>query len=166
MEKKTKNKRFLKSSRRATKSMAKVGKKSVKAKVTKRVQHTPKAVKANDKKVEPRHSTMKNSTFRASFVSFGDGYSVIKEDCNDYFVCNKCYKDDSIIFTFDAAYEAGFKCGSCGGKFDMINKNDAMELINQDRQKQEAALLSLRASAENQSINMALPLPQQKKQFK
>ena len=36
MEKKTKNKRFLKSSRRATKSMVKVGKKSVKAKVTKR----------------------------------------------------------------------------------------------------------------------------------
>ena len=60
MEKKTKNKRFLKSSRRATKSMAKVGKKSVKAKVTKRVQHTPKAVKVNDKKVELRHSTMKN----------------------------------------------------------------------------------------------------------
>ena len=288
MEKKTKNKRFLKSSRRATKSMAKVGKKSVKAKVTKRVQHTPKAVKVNDKKVELRHSTMKNVQIKpknvlrnaekpvqkregkvnnyipspketkealnvlfandfavdylkknvnksaldvlsllqspntdeaiamqldmkvnsvrrilnimqgygitnyyvakntngwlsfawyvntgkiSSFFDYiksmkGDEYSVIKEDCNDYFVCNKCYKDDSIIFTFDAAYEAGFKCGSCGGKFDMINKNDAMELINQDRQKQEAALLSLRASAENQSINMALPLPQQKKQFK
>ena len=48
----------------------------------------------------------------------------------------------------------------------MISKEEAMELINQDRQKQEAALMSLRASVENQSINMALPQPQQKKQFK
>ena len=96
----------------------------------------------------------------------GDEYSVIKEDCNDYFVCKKCYKEDSIIFTFDAAYEAGFKCGSCGDKFAMISKEEAMELINQDRQKQEAALLGLKAGTENQPINMALPQPQQKKQFK
>jgi transcription initiation factor IIE alpha subunit len=288
MEKKTKNKRFLKSGKRATKSMVKGDKKRVKAKVAKHVQHTPKAVKTRDRLAQLRHSATKkvqikqktvqknaekpvqkregkvnkyipspketkealnilfandfavdylkknvnksaldvlsllqspntdeaiamqldmkvNSVRRilnimqgygitnyyvakntngwlsfawyvntgkiSSFFDYiksmkGDEYSVIKEDCNDYFVCKKCYKDDSIIFTFDAAYEAGFKCGSCGEKFDMISKEEAMELINQDRQKQEAALLSLRASAENQSINMALPQPQQKKQFK
>ncbi len=280
MEKKTKNKRFLKSGKRATKSIVKGDKNRVKAKVAKHAQHTPKAVKTKDRLAQPRHSATKkvqikqkmvqkreekankyipspketkealnilfandfavdylkknvnksaldvlsllqspntdesiamqldmkvnsvrrilnimqgygitnyyvakntngwlsfawyiNTSKISSFFDYiksmrGDEYSVIKEDCNDYFVCKKCYKDDSIIFTFDAAYEAGFRCGSCGEKFDMISKEEAMELINQDRQKQEAALMSLRASAENQSINMALPQPQQKKQFK
>ncbi|MGC8537809.1 MAG: hypothetical protein ACP5MZ_02375 [Candidatus Micrarchaeia archaeon] len=289
MEKKTKNKRFLRSGKRATKGMVKGGKKSAIAKITKHAQHRPKMVKTNSRKAQPRHSAVKkvqqikpktvqknaeklvqkreervnkyipspketkealnilfandfavdylkknvnksaldvlsllqspntdeaiamqlgmkvnsvrrvlnimqgygitnyyvakntngwlsfawyiNTSKISSFFDYiksmkGDEYSVIKEDCNDYFVCKKCYKDDSIIFTFDAAYEAGFKCGSCGEKFDMISKEEAMELINQDRQKQEAALLSLRSAAESQSINMALPQPQQKKPFK
>ncbi|EQD62496.1 Transcription factor TFIIE, alpha subunit [mine drainage metagenome] len=81
----------------------------------------------------------------------GDEYSAIKDDCNDYFVCKKCYADDNIIFTFDAAYEAGFKCGACGSKFDMISKDEAMALINQDKQKQEAALASMQQAGSNES---------------
>ncbi len=58
----------------------------------------------------------------------GDG-AVIRDDCNDYFLCNSCYKSDKMIFTFDSAYEAGFKCGVCGTKFSMINKEEAQKLV-------------------------------------
>lgn len=93
----------------------------------------------------------------------GDEYSIIKEDCNDYFICKKCYSEDSLIFTFDAAYEAGFRCASCGGKFDMIGKEEARGLITLDRQKQESALLNLKTDADEPKADMSLPLQQQKK---
>ncbi len=54
---------------------------------------------------------------------------VIKDDCNDYFVCNKCYSDTKLIFAFDAAYEAGFRCKACGGRFKMITKDEAVNLV-------------------------------------
>ena len=90
----------------------------------------------------------------------GDEYSIIKDNCNDYFVCKKCYNDDNIIFTFDAAYETGFKCASCGNKFEMINKEEATALINQDKQRQDAALQDLRLATSDQRINRALPSQQ------
>lgn len=54
---------------------------------------------------------------------------VIKDDCNDYFVCSKCYGDTKLIFAFDAAYEAGFRCKACGGKFKMIDRSEAENLV-------------------------------------
>lgn len=54
---------------------------------------------------------------------------VIKDDCNDYFVCGKCYNETRLIFAFDAAYEAGFRCKACGGKFKMIDRNEAEGLV-------------------------------------
>lgn len=54
---------------------------------------------------------------------------IITDNCNDYFVCGKCYDGTKMIFDFDAAFEAKFKCSSCGGKFKMINKQDAEQLI-------------------------------------
>ncbi len=52
----------------------------------------------------------------------------VTEDCNDYFVCDKCYDKDKLIFQFDAAFESGFKCSICGSKFKRINKEDAKKL--------------------------------------
>ncbi len=53
---------------------------------------------------------------------------VINSECNDYFVCNSCYVDNKLIFTFDAAFESNFKCASCGNGLFMINKNAASKL--------------------------------------
>ncbi len=54
---------------------------------------------------------------------------VIRDDCNDYFICGKCYKDDRLIFTFEAAFEAKFRCSICGSKFDMVGKDEAERLV-------------------------------------
>ncbi len=58
---------------------------------------------------------------------------VIKDDCNDYFVCGTCYKNDKLLFTFDAAYEAGFKCGSCGSKFNRISREEAQVMVEKSK---------------------------------
>ena len=54
--------------------------------------------------------------------------STIKDGCNDYFICDKCYKDSKMIFTFDAAYEANFKC-SCNKLMVRKSKDDIEEIL-------------------------------------
>ncbi len=58
--------------------------------------------------------------------------SIVTDGCNDYFVCNGCYPKDRLIFTFDAAYEASFRC-SCGQKFARIGKDVAEKMSVGDR---------------------------------
>ncbi len=58
----------------------------------------------------------------------GNGNSIINDECNDYFVCRKCYDTDKLIFTFDSAYESGFRC-SCGGTLERIGKAEAEKLM-------------------------------------
>ncbi len=61
--------------------------------------------------------------------------SMIEENCNDYFVCNSCYNDNKLIFTFDAAYEAGFSCNACGKNLDRLGgKNDVERLLDESAQ--------------------------------
>ncbi len=53
---------------------------------------------------------------------------ILTDECNDYFICNKCYKENKLILTFDAAYELGFKC-VCNNKLIRISKDKANKLI-------------------------------------
>ena len=55
---------------------------------------------------------------------------ILKDDCNDYFICNSCYNETKFIFTFDAAFEAGFKCNSCGKPLNQVDKSKVTELLN------------------------------------
>ncbi len=59
--------------------------------------------------------------------------TVITDECNDYFICNACYPKDRLIFTFDAAFEAQFKCSGCGQKFAMLNRDGAADLMREVR---------------------------------
>lgn len=52
------------------------------------------------------------------------GRERLPEKCNDFFVCGSCYDKQHIVFPFDVAYEAGFKC-SCGRRFEMVSRADA-----------------------------------------
>ena len=56
--------------------------------------------------------------------------SVVTNECNDYFMCNGCYPKEKLIFTFDAAYEAAFRC-TCGQKFARITKDAAESLTTE-----------------------------------
>ena len=75
-------------------------------------------------------NTNKILSFFNYIESMSNKEVVIKEDCNDYFICKKCYTEDKLIFTFDAAYEASFKCVVCNKNFDMITKEEAKNLVN------------------------------------
>jgi transcription factor E len=61
----------------------------------------------------------------------------IREDCNDYFVCDKCYDQTKLVFTFESAFEDNFKCGVCGTGLRMLDKSQASELIGAEQRKQE-----------------------------
>lgn len=52
----------------------------------------------------------------------------IDEKCNDYFVCSYCYNENRMIFNFDSAFEADFKCVNCGGPMIRISKLQAIDL--------------------------------------
>lgn len=56
---------------------------------------------------------------------------IISNDCNDYFICNRCYDKTKLIFTFDAAFEENFKCGSCGAGLAMVDKDGAANLVRE-----------------------------------
>ena len=60
--------------------------------------------------------------------SMDSGKEVADENCNDYFVCGGCYKNDKFIYTFDAAFEAGFKC-NCGNSLDRVDNERVEELL-------------------------------------
>lgn len=55
--------------------------------------------------------------------------SVINDECNDYFICKTCYEKDKVVFTFDAAFENGFKCNVCKSDFVRMDKEEAKKLI-------------------------------------
>jgi transcription initiation factor IIE alpha subunit len=55
---------------------------------------------------------------------------VVKDNCNDYFICKNCYESNKLIFTFDAAYEAGFRC-TCNGMLTRIGREEADRLVKE-----------------------------------
>lgn len=55
--------------------------------------------------------------------------SIINSNCNDYFMCDNCYKNDKLLYTFDAAFESSFKCG-CGKNLARMDKTEAETVIN------------------------------------
>ncbi len=69
--------------------------------------------------------------------------SVINDECNDYFVCKTCYEKDKVVFTFDAAFENGFKCNICKSDFVRMDREEARKLIYPEAEitKKEEALM-------------------------
>jgi transcription factor E len=87
-----------------------------------------------------------------SFLEYAEGLENRKPltltDCNDYFICNDCYSQNGLIFTFDAAFEGNFKCGVCGSGLEMIGKEKALELTeskNNQETREPADELSVEA---------------------
>jgi transcription initiation factor TFIIE subunit alpha len=56
--------------------------------------------------------------------------SIVNDACNDYFVCEGCYKSDRFVFTFDSAFENNFKCNNCGKNLNRMNREEAEGLIS------------------------------------
>ncbi len=75
-----------------------------------------------------------NTNKLAPFLEYIDSMekdkSIISEMCNDYFICQNCYKSDKFIFTFDSAFENSFKCTNCGKGLNRMNKDEIFTLTN------------------------------------
>jgi transcription initiation factor IIE alpha subunit len=75
-----------------------------------------------------------NTNKLGPFLEYIDGMemekSIVSEGCNDYFVCDNCYKTDRLVFTFDSAFESNFKCSSCNRNLNRMNKEEVTTLMN------------------------------------
>jgi transcription initiation factor IIE alpha subunit len=55
--------------------------------------------------------------------------TITNSNCNDYFLCDNCYKTDKLLYTFDAAFESSFRC-PCGKSLARMDKEEAETIIN------------------------------------
>lgn len=55
--------------------------------------------------------------------------TALPENCNDYYVCGKCYTKTKHVYPFEVGYEMNFKCDSCGSYFERKSKEDIEKLI-------------------------------------
>ncbi len=71
----------------------------------------------------------KKASFFTNYVNNGPlKTEVVTEGCNDYFVCDRCYKENKLILTFDAAYESNFKC-VCEKNLSQVTKDQVGIMI-------------------------------------
>ncbi|MCL4411326.1 hypothetical protein M1329_00075 [Candidatus Marsarchaeota archaeon] len=74
---------------------------------------------------------------------------VVKDNCNDYFICKNCYDDNKLIFTFDAAYEARFRC-TCNGMLTRIDRIEADRLVREANEQISAESAQKLAGADDE----------------
>jgi transcription factor E len=55
----------------------------------------------------------------------------LQDNCNDFFFCKACYAEQKVIFPFDTAFEASFKCGECGKPLSGLNREETQTLVYQ-----------------------------------
>jgi len=55
----------------------------------------------------------------------------LPEDCDDFFVCEKCYPTNKIVLPFDAAFEKSFKCPECGRPLKRLSKEEVKGLFSE-----------------------------------
>ena len=71
----------------------------------------------------------KKAGFFTDYINSGElKTDIVTDSCNDYFVCDKCYKENRLILTFDAAYESNFKC-VCEKNLSQVTKEQVSTLI-------------------------------------
>lgn len=75
-----------------------------------------------------------NANKLPTFLDYIEGTTknktTIDDNCNDYFICKKCFDSEKFVYTFDAAFEAGFKCKTCNSKLERIEKSEIETLIS------------------------------------
>ncbi|MEM3841409.1 MAG: hypothetical protein QXN59_01800 [Candidatus Micrarchaeaceae archaeon] len=70
----------------------------------------------------------KVESFAKQITAKNENSVIVDENCNDYFICKKCYESDKLVFTFDAAFEVNFKC-QCGKSLTALDKDSVKSLL-------------------------------------
>jgi len=55
----------------------------------------------------------------------------LQGDCNDFFMCKKCYVEQKVVVPFDSAFESGFACNSCGKPYTILNRDETVALFKE-----------------------------------
>ena len=56
---------------------------------------------------------------------------VLPGNCNDFFICKKCYPSEKVVLPFDTAFESEFSCNGCGKPFAILNRQETEALFKQ-----------------------------------
>ena len=56
---------------------------------------------------------------------------ILPGNCNDFFICKKCYPEQKVVIPFDSAFESGFNCSSCGKPYVIMNKEETIALFQE-----------------------------------
>ncbi|MGC8629245.1 MAG: hypothetical protein ACP5T4_03495 [Candidatus Micrarchaeia archaeon] len=54
----------------------------------------------------------------------------LPEDCDDFFICEKCYPSNKVVLPFDSAFEHSFKCPDCGRPLKRLSKQETSNLLS------------------------------------
>ncbi len=55
--------------------------------------------------------------------------SALPENCNDFYVCSKCYSKKKLVYPFEVGYEMNFRCKDCGSIFERKSKEEIESLF-------------------------------------
>lgn len=64
-------------------------------------------------------------------VSLAGSDPLLPGNCNDFFICKKCYVDNKIVHPFDSAFEVGFTCDGCGKPLAIMNREQTVALFKE-----------------------------------
>lgn len=57
--------------------------------------------------------------------------SMLPGNCNDFFICKKCYPSEKVVLPFDTAFESEFSCNGCGKPYSMLSRAETEALFKQ-----------------------------------
>lgn len=63
---------------------------------------------------------------------------ILPNNCNDFFICKKCYPSAKIVLPFDSAFESGFTCSACGKPYTTLNREETILLFKESTIKSHA----------------------------
>ncbi len=55
--------------------------------------------------------------------------TILPDNCNDFYICTKCYDKAKLVYPFEVGYEMNFKCGECGSFFARKSKEDIESML-------------------------------------
>ncbi len=59
----------------------------------------------------------------------------LPSNCNDFFICKKCYTNQKIVLPFETAFDSGFNCDNCGKPYAILSRNEAIDLFKTSQEQ-------------------------------
>ncbi|MGC8623061.1 MAG: hypothetical protein ACP5TK_00105 [Candidatus Micrarchaeia archaeon] len=69
------------------------------------------------------------SSVKEALIKKTSGFDVLDTNCNDFFICKKCFNDQKLVFSFETASEMNFRC-ECGEMLTRLDRSEAEALLS------------------------------------